>query len=147
MEPVAIVWFVFAVLLGTVEALTVSLVSIWLAFGCVCAAISSIWLDIPGQVAVFAVSSVILILLTRPLSNKLKVKKTERTNSDKYIGMTAEVCKAIDSIDGLGEVKVDGKIWSAKSADGSPIKEGQKVKILSIEGVKLIVEEVKTDEN
>ena len=39
-----------------------------------------------------------------------------------------------------GEVNVRGKIWSAVSKDGDDILENEKVKILSIDGVKLIVE-------
>jgi membrane protein implicated in regulation of membrane protease activity len=35
---------------------------------------------------------------------------------------------------------VDGKIWTARAASGQPIEEGAGVRVLFIEGVKLIVE-------
>jgi len=43
-----------------------------------------------------------------------------------------------------GEVKVDGKKWSAISS--KKIKVGSKVEILSIDGVKLNVKEVKEED-
>ena len=44
----------------------------------------------------------------------------------------------------IGEVKVDGKRWSALST--KKILKGSKVEILSIDGVKLHVKEVKEEE-
>ena len=43
-----------------------------------------------------------------------------------------------------GEVKVDGKKWSAIS--NKKINVGSKVEILSIDGVKLLVKETKIDD-
>ena len=44
-------------------------------------------------------------------------------------------------VTGKGQIKVLGQVWSAKA--DKVIDEGSKVKVLSMEGVKLIVEEVK----
>ena len=38
------------------------------------------------------------------------------------------------------KVNVDGKIWSAKGIDDKEIKSGANVKIIAIEGVKLVVD-------
>ena len=54
--------------------------------------------------------------------------------------MEGIVTKDIDPIEGKGQVKVIGQVWSAKSEH--PISEGTKVKVLSLEGVKIVVEEV-----
>ena len=54
--------------------------------------------------------------------------------------MTGLVTEDID-IDQPGEVKVDGKRWTAIAKE--KIVKGKKVKILNIEGVKLLVEEEK----
>ena len=83
----------------------------------------------------------ILLILTAPLCKKLRVQKNEPTNADRVIGQTGIVTEEINPIDGLGEVKVDGKRWSAKSSDGKIIPEGTIVKIEEISGVKLIVTE------
>ena len=59
------------------------------------------------------------------------------TNSDRVIGKTGEVIKAISENE-YGEVKVFGNVWTATS--NQDISVGDKVKVVSIDGVKLIVE-------
>ena len=59
------------------------------------------------------------------------------TNSDMVIGKTGVVTKKIEA-NKYGEVKVFGNIWMATSSD--EIDVDNKVRILSIDGVKLIVE-------
>ena len=39
-----------------------------------------------------------------------------------------------------GQVQVDGQIWTARSAHGVVIPAGSRVKVLSIQGVKVMVE-------
>ena len=61
----------------------------------------------------------------------------EKTNLDRIIGMKGVVTEEIDELI-IGEVKVDGKRWSAISK--SKLKVGDVVRILKINGVKLEVE-------
>ena len=66
-------------------------------------------------------------------------KNKQKTNLDRVVDMEGIVTEKI-SKNNPGEVKVDGKRWTAIS--DKTIEEGKTVKILKIEGVKLIVEEV-----
>ena len=59
------------------------------------------------------------------------------TNSDRVIGKTGEVIKRIGK-NNYGEVKIFGNTWTATSKE--ELEVGDKVKVLNIEGVKLIVE-------
>ena len=61
-------------------------------------------------------------------------------NSDAKIGKIGIVTEDIDNIKAIGAVKLDGLEWSAKSADDGVISKDQQVKVVAIEGVKLIVE-------
>ena len=45
----------------------------------------------------------------------------------------------IDNIQGIGQVKVNGMDWSARSFDGSRIEAGKVVIVRAVDGVKLIV--------
>ena len=134
----AIVWFiVFAVLLF-IEIITVDLVTIWFAIGAVAAIMSTIWTDsLIIQLIVFAGVSLTTFILTKPFVKKLKMFSVVPTNVDRVIGQVGIVTKKIDS-DHYGEVKVLGTVWTAVS--NSDISEGVKVKVLSIDGVKLVVE-------
>ena len=63
-----------------------------------------------------------------------------RTNVDALLGEVASVVKRIDNDRGEGQVMLDGMEWTARSLDDQPIPAGARVRVVSIEGVKLIVE-------
>ena len=60
-------------------------------------------------------------------------------NLDRIVGAVARVTESIDNERASGAVYVDGKTWSARSAEGDVIPAGARVKIQRIEGVKLLV--------
>ncbi|MBR2108946.1 MAG: NfeD family protein [Ruminococcus sp.] len=138
---IVFVWIIFAVFMLVCEILTTQLVSIWFVLGGIAAAITCIFTDdLLIQTLVFVLVSLIALLATRPLVKKFLKNKKEPTNSDRLVGRVAIVTMDIVNQTGEGQVNVDGKIWSAKSSDGCEIKSGASVKIVSIEGVKLVVE-------
>ena len=131
-------WFIAFVVLLLIELVTVNLVTIWFAIGAVAAIITTIFTDsILIQSIVFVVVSVIALLITKPLIKKFKKFEVEPTNSDRVIGKVGDVTKKIEK-NKYGEVKVYGNTWTASSKD--VIEVGERVKVLSIDGVKLIVE-------
>lgn len=133
----SLLWFILFILLLFIEIITINLVTVWFAFGALAAMISSFFLDnYVYQVLVFICFSVIALVVTRPFLKKFKTSKVP-TNIDMVIGKSGEVIKKIDG-NNYGEVKVFGNIWTATSKD--IIDVGSKVKVLAIEGVKLIVE-------
>ena len=137
----SIFWLVLTVLMVVIEACTTQLVSIWFAVGalsgCITALITEkIWI----QVLVFVVVTVITLITTRPLAKRVNNKIKTHTNSDRNIGKTALVVSDINNTDSVGQVKVSGSIWSAKSADNSVILKESEVVVKDIEGAKLVVE-------
>ncbi len=136
----ASIWLVIFIVLVIIELITINLVTIWFAI----AAVFTLLVDIITrntmlEIIVFIVSSFLLLLLTKPLIKKIKVKKVEATNLDMVINKIGIVTEDINQ-DKIGEVKVLGKRWSAYSS--TEIKKDEKVKILSIDGVKLKVEKI-----
>ena len=131
------IWLVIIIVLGIIEAMTVNLVSIWFIISGLFALITSFIFDnFLIQFAIFVVLGVLLLITTRDILEKKLVSK-EKTNLDRIIGMRGVVTEDIGDLV-IGEVLVDGKKWSAIANE--PIKKGEKVKILKIEGVKLVVE-------
>ena len=136
-------WLILFVILIILELCTINLTTIWFAFGALLAYVTSLFFDnVIIQTTVFLVVSVATLIFTRPIVKNYLLKKPSRTNADMLIGKVGIVTKEIVK-DNVGEVKIDGKYWSAKS--NKKIKEGSKVEILSIEGVKLIVEKKEED--
>ena len=97
-------------------------------------------LQIIVMAAVSVVTFIVCMIWIRPKLESLRRANVQRTNADRLIGMEGVVIVPVDPVEGKGQVKVEGQVWSAKSE--SSIKEGTKVKIRSIEGVKLLVEPV-----
>lgn len=64
-----------------------------------------------------------------------------RTNADALVGKEAIAKTDIDPLDG-GIIKLSGELWLSRPNDDEIIKEGSKVKVIKVEGVSLIVEEV-----
>lgn len=142
MNPMAIMWAVLLVAFVAVEAFTVSMVSVWFAFGAVGAMIASLlgaelWL----QVAVFVAVSAVTLALLRPLSKKYLKPRIQATNVDALVGMIGTVEEAVDGM--CGRVKLGDVTWSARSADGQTIPAGSYVRVESVQGNKLYVEPVK----
>lgn len=132
----AFCWLMVFIVLLLLEICTINLVSIWFAIGAAASFFVALFTDyIFIQMAVFIIVSILTLIITKPLVQKVKSKKVS-TNLDRVIGMEAEVTEDISKFQ-LGEVKVDGKRWSAKSNE--TISRGEIVKVEKIDGVKLIV--------
>lgn len=130
------IWLGIIVILSIIEAVTVELVSVWF----IASAIVSLILQVLGLnfklcFIIFVLLGIVLMITTRKyLLKLLQVKKTS-TNIDRIIGMKALVTKDIKDI---GEVKVDGKIWTAISDE--ILSAGDYAKVLEINSTKLKVE-------
>lgn len=142
------IWLIAAGVFFVSEMATEGFLICWLGVGAVLAMLTSfICNNVFIQTLVFVVSSVLLILLTKPLVNKyMKNSKTVITNSNALIDKTGIVTIAINSLEATGQVKVNGEIWSAKSEENTIIEKDTKVKILKIDGVKLVVAPIKTEQ-
>lgn len=112
------------------------------SIGALCALVTSLivtdvmWL----QIVVFAVCSVLSIMLIRPrILHALHPKEMQReSNADAIIGRIGTVSEAIPQ-DGYGRVKLDGDDWKAQGENGSAIAMGCRVQILSRESIILTV--------
>lgn len=139
----SIMWLILVVAFSIIEISTFNLVTIWFASGALVAMIVSLFnIDFVWQMWIFIIVSAVTLILTKPLiKKKLNIKKTE-TNADRVIGKTGIVTDDISSDKFAGEVKVNGQTWSAVSENEEIIPKDSKVKIIRIEGVKLVVEKI-----
>lgn len=135
-------WLIAMVVLLVIEALVPGLVSIWFAVGALASLISAMvgapmWL----QIVWFFVVSIAMLALTRPLAKKYVNSRIQPTNADVALGKDCIVLEDIDNIRGTGAVSLDGKVWTARMLrDDALAAQGNIVRAVRIEGVKLIVE-------
>lgn len=136
-DTIIIVWFAIFVLAAIIEASTMDLSSIWFSVGALAALLSSLFgANEVVQAVIFLVVSTALLLGLRPVFKKYIKRNDAKTNVDRLIGKTA-VCLKDIPLGERGEVRIDGKIWTAIANEA--IAKDEKVVVLGIEGVKLVV--------
>lgn len=141
-------WLILSGVCFIVEMATVGFFIFWFGIGAILSMVVSIICpeNIFLQSVVFIVSSVILLFLTKPLVDKFtkKDKKLE-TNAFSIIGKKGIVIQDIDSTYGIGQIKVFGEVWSAKTLNNTIIEKGTEIEIIKIEGVKAVVKPIKIE--
>lgn len=139
----AILWLGAVIVFLVVEMITVSLVSIWFVGGALAAFLVSFLTDqIWIECLVFLGVSVVLLLLLRPMARKLSAKQKDQitTGAKALIGKRAVVTEDIDNLRAKGAVQVNGQFWTARTQDDQEkIAKDTVVKILDVDGVKLLV--------
>ena len=138
-----VVWLILCGVLLLIEIFTVSFLMFWPGIGAFLAFITSLITDNEViQIAVFVISTTLMIIFMKPLVKKFfKNNDNTKMNNSSLIGKTGIVVKDIDTINSIGQVKVNGELWSAFTEDEN-IKSGSTVSVLAIEGVKLKVKKI-----
>lgn len=139
------IWLIIAGVCLIIEIFTTGFLIFWFSIGALITMITSFFTsNIIIQTAVFVISSTILIFATKPFIKKfIKDEDTIKTNVYSIIGKTGIVTQEINPIQSKGQIKVAGETWSATSKDENLILKDSEVKVLEIQGVKLIVSPTK----
>lgn len=145
-ELLSIIWAIMIVFFTLVEAFTLGLTSIWFAVGSLAALIASaLGLNIVIQFMAFLVVAIILLIYTRPVAKRIFKVGINKTNVDALIGKHGYVTKAIQ-LKELGQVKLEGQIWTAKGQEYETYEVDEQVEVMAIEGVKLIVKKLENNQ-
>jgi membrane protein implicated in regulation of membrane protease activity len=139
-------WLVLFVIFVLIEAATLGLATIWFAGGALVATLAAVAL--PGliwlQVLLFLAVSILLLYFTRPVAVKYFNKDRVKTNVESYVGREVIVVSEIDNLQGIGQVKLGGQEWTARTVSDDDVMEVGAVGIVkAVDGVKLIIEEKK----
>jgi len=138
-------WLIVAGIFFIGEIITVGFLIFWLGVGAILALIVSLFTtNLLIQTATFVISSIILILFTKPLLSKFYKKPSIPTNLDTLIGKKGTVIEDIDPKNGKGQVKIGGEIWSALCDENMVIPKDTEVTLVEIRGVKAFVTPLKT---
>ena len=139
-----IFWAVLLMLFTVIEIVTPQMTTIWLAASSGVALIVAFFLPnvIWLQILVFVLVSVILLIFTRKLSQRILKGKKKRLNADRCIDQQAVVTEDINNLLGKGQVNIKGAIWTARSENDEIIQKGELVTVKRIEGVKVIVNKI-----
>lgn len=134
------IWLIVMVVAVIVEISTTELTSLWFAIGAFCSLITNLFLQDNGigiQITIFAVISIVSIVVFKPIiRRKMQVPKVA-TNVDALIGRMAVVTSTIE-VNHPGTVKAEGIEWTANT-ENQKFEPGELVVIASISGNTLLV--------
>jgi membrane protein implicated in regulation of membrane protease activity len=135
-------WVAAGVLGALVEVLSLQVVAGLLGVGCLAAAASAFLGCSPiVQVAVFAVSSVLLLLAVRPPVRRWMASSVPAfaTNTAALAGRAARVVRPVS--DRGGQVRLAGEVWTARTEGPTAgvLELGSPVQVVRIDGATAIV--------
>ena len=135
------IWLAIGVLLLAVEAMFSTEWLLWPAVSAGVVAVmtaAGVRLGLPGEVAVFAVLTVIATLLSRRLISKANPDGPDINDRDsRLVGQRARVVETF--VSGRGRVFISGAEWPAEIVGEAPL-EGQEVVVMRVNGSLLTVQ-------
>jgi len=131
-------WIVIGVVTLVIDLITSSFLFCWFTIGSIAALVgytagASDWV----QWAIFLIVSTISMAIGYPLVKKVIKKSVPKvdTMEEGYIGRSLIIDEEVIE---KAQIKVDGIYWTVKNM-GTPIRKGDKVQIIGIEGNKLLI--------
>ena len=137
-----LLWLILAVVFGVGEIATLGFFLAPFAGGAAAAAVvSAAGLPFVGSLAVFLVISVILLAALRPLARSHKrLPPQVRTGTAALVGRPATVVERIANGEGVGCVKIDGEVWTARAyMEEETYEAGTRVQVVEIRGATALV--------
>jgi membrane protein implicated in regulation of membrane protease activity len=139
-----VIWLIAAVVLAVAEVLNLSFFLFPFAIGAAAAAVVElVGLGSPVALVVFAVVTALSFGIVRPIARRhLSTPPQIRTGTAALIGRQAIVLERIANDEGVGCVRLDGEVWSARSWDDEKTFEpGTRVHVMEIRGATAVVAE------
>lgn len=135
------IWLILSGIFVIIEIINVSFFIFWFAIGALVAMIASFFINnLILQIAIFVITSTILLFVTKPFVTKFIDKNINvKTNAYSIEGKIGKVVVDIEPLEGKGQIKINNEVWSAKSKDNDIIPKDTEVIIEKIDGVKAIV--------
>jgi membrane protein implicated in regulation of membrane protease activity len=139
-----VIWIIAACVLAVGEMLTLGFFLAPFAIGAALAGLAdALGAGTAASFAVFLAASAALLLLVRPIARShRRLPPATRTGTAALVGRRAIVLERTANHEGVGCVRVDGEVWTARAYDEDDvIEEGARVHIVEIRGATALVAE------
>jgi membrane protein implicated in regulation of membrane protease activity len=137
-----VIWLVAACALGVGEMHTGGFFLAPFAVGALAATIVSLaGVGTPLAAIVFLLASLLVLLTLRPLAQRhRRLPPAIRTGAAALVGRDAVVLERIANREGVGCVRIDGEVWTARSYDEDEVIDaGDRVQVIEIRGATALV--------
>jgi membrane protein implicated in regulation of membrane protease activity len=139
-----VIWIIAACGFGVGEIVTTSFFLAPFAGGAViAAAAAAIGAGTAVSWAVFLIVSLLLLTFVRPIARAhLRMPPQLRTGTAALVGKRAVALERIANHEGVGTIRIDGEVWTARSYDEDVvIAAGTRVEVIEIRGATALVSE------
>jgi membrane protein implicated in regulation of membrane protease activity len=139
-----VIWLIVAVVFGVGEIATLGFFLAPFAGGALVAAlVSGAGAGTAISLASFLVVSLVLLGAMRPIARSHRMQAPRlRTGTAALVGRSGMVVERIANDEGVGCVRIDGEVWTARSYDDDDIIEaGKRVQVVEIRGATALVAE------
>jgi membrane protein implicated in regulation of membrane protease activity len=139
-----VIWVLVACAFGVGELLTTSFFLAPFAVGALVAAlVAAIGGGLVGAWATFIVISLLMLWVVRPIARShMRMPAQLRTGTAALVGRRAVVLERIANDEGVGCVKIDGEVWTARAYEEDRVIEaGTPVQVIEIRGATALVSE------
>ncbi|HEX2015799.1 MAG TPA: NfeD family protein [Solirubrobacteraceae bacterium] len=136
------IWLIAACLLGLGEMHTQGLFLAPFALGALVGALASlVGLGVVGALGAFLVASVATLAVLRPVARRhRRTAPALRTGAAALVGREALVLERIANREGVGCVRIEGEVWTARAyEDDREIEIGERVQVVEIRGATAVV--------
>jgi membrane protein implicated in regulation of membrane protease activity len=139
-----LIWLIAAVVFGIGEIATLGFFLAPFAGGALVAALlSAVGAGTAIGWAAFLVVSLVLLAALRPIARAHRSQPPRlRTGTAALVGKTGMVVERIANDEGVGCVRIEGEVWTARSYDDDEVIDaGKRVQVVEIRGATALVTE------
>jgi membrane protein implicated in regulation of membrane protease activity len=137
-----VIWLIVAVVFAVAEVVNLSFYLFPFAIGAAGAALVGVaGGGIAIELVTFAVLTGVSFTVVRPIARRhINMPPQIRTGTAALIGRTGIVTERVVNDEGVGRVRIDGEVWTARAYDEDRIIEaGTRVHIMEIKGATALV--------
>ena len=141
-----LMWLILAAILMIGEVFSAGFFLFWFSIGAAAAGLTALLgANEVVQLIVFVVVSGVLFATGRKFANKVTKKQPPGIGADRFVGGIGIVLEEINTPANTGKIRLNQESWRAVSENGEIIPKGVAVKVLRVDGTRVIVQKTEKD--
>jgi len=141
-----LMWLILAGILLIGEVFSAGFFLFWFSIGAAAAGFTALFgANEIVQLIVFVVVSGVLFATGRKFANRVTKKQPPGIGADRFVGGTGVVLEEINVTSNTGKIRLNQESWRAESENGEIVPVGAAVKVLRVDGTRVIVRKMEKE--
>ena len=135
------IWMIVAAFFVVAEVFTAGFFMLWFGIGAgIAGLLALLGLGVVWQLVFFVAISTALFIGSRQFAERVTGKQPPGIGADRFVGQTAVVLEEINPMKNTGRIRVGQDEWRAYSEDGKTVPVEKTVKVVRVDGTRLVVQ-------